>query len=409
MKKILFTPLGKRMSKDDINESRGVALIMVMIGMILVSAIGLDMQNDEQMRFRLAVNTRDSVRAQALAQGALNWSRLFITLQTKIQDALTPLLAKGLITLPANTVWDLVSIDNAKLSMLISGQLADLLFPEKKEAEAEAHKSGIMFGNFDGDFSIEVVDEESKISINEFGTTTNQDKKNRIRKMLLNLIISPRYDDIFDTGNFSGKVDRPTLVANIFDWLDWDDLRTDPYEVEDAKWGRMGSGSETEQYQEEGSTKPKNAFVDSLHELRLVKGVDDEIEQAFFDAITIYGEGGKINILSAKDQVIEALMRFCAANPEDPLLENPEFVDTMVKKWKDYGKTGGFVSATGFMTYLESNELKVNRPLCQGSIGDKSINFTLTAKATVNGVTRTLTLVTRIVQNAEEIYYFRNR
>jgi len=418
LKKILFTPLGRRMSKEDVNQSRGMALIMVMVSTILVSAIGLDMRNNEQVRFRLALNTADSIKAEALAEGALNWGRLFLTLSSKIQEELTKWLSKGLITLPANTVWDLVSIDDQNLKSLVAGTLGKFLFPGEVEEKAEAPKSGTMFGNFDGKFEVKVVDEESKISLGELGTTSNQEKKNRIRKLLGNLIAPPRYDDMFETGGFSEKVDRATVIANIYDWLDADDARIDPYEQDDQKWGRTGSGSEKDSYADKEGPLPKNAYFDSLQELRLVKGVDDDFEQSFFDAITIYGEGGKINILSAKDQVVEALMRYCVVL--DPSYEEPDFSDDLLKGWKDYPKGGNFVSPIGFMSFLEGNKLKVNRPLCQNAMDVKSNNFTLTAKATICrpgqsdedcrkfGVTRTLTLVTRIVGNAEEKYYFRS-
>ena len=73
IRKIFFTPLGVRMSKDEIKESRGVALLMVMISMILVSAIVVDLGYEEKVRFQLAINTRDSIRAEALAEGGLNY------------------------------------------------------------------------------------------------------------------------------------------------------------------------------------------------------------------------------------------------------------------------------------------------------------------------------------------------
>jgi hypothetical protein len=223
---------------------------------------------------------------------------------------------------------------------------------------------------------------------------------------------------MFETSGFTGRVDRATVIANIYDWLDADDARIDAYEQGDDKWGRTGSGSEKDSYADSNGSLPKNAYFDSLQELRLINGVDDDFEQAFFDAITIYGEGGKINILSAKDQVIEALMHYCVI--PDPNAEETDFSDDMLKGWKDYPKAGNFVSPTGFVSFLESNKLKVNKAQCLSAMDVKSNNFTLTAKATICkpsqtdadckklGVTRTLTLVTRIVQNTEEKYYFRS-
>jgi general secretion pathway protein K len=424
LKKLFLTPLGTRMTREELNQSRGVALLVVIMGIAMLTSIVSDLGYNETVRYRLAIHTRDAVKAEALAAGGLNWARLLLVIQGKIQNIITQLAATG-VPLPSTTIWELMPIDSEFLKGLTSGDLAASLGvdmkealqarEEKKKAAGEENKKAFGtpdggYGNFDGSFDVKVVDEESKISLLGFGTSTDLNQRARTRKLLLSLMAPKRYDDIFDTGqNINTNVDRPSLVANIFDWVDANDLRTDPY-ITASNWGNIGSGSEKEVYANDKGIVPKNAYFDSLDELRLVHGVNDSFERAFFDAITIYGQGGKINILSAKDQVVEALMRFCAENPEDPLFQDPSFSDDLVKKWREYGVEGqGPVSVPGFLAFLEARGLGINKQACAEIIDVKSKTFTLTARATVNDVTRTLTLVAGVVDNKEVLDYFRSR
>jgi type II secretory pathway component PulK len=192
-------------------------------------------------------------------------------------------------------------------------------------------------------------------------------------------------------------------------FLDIDEMRIDAYAL-DADWGKVGGGSERDIYALDKGVIPKNAYFDSHDELRLVHGMTDGHMEAFGDAISIYGsEEGKINILSAKDQVVEAVVRFCAANDLDPLLQNPAWMDETVKGWRNYQGAGlGPVSPDGFVGYLKTRSFNLNAEACKSILDVKSANFTVTSTATVNDVTWTLTLVTRVVSNAEEIYYFKD-
>ena len=75
-----------------------------------------------------------------------------------------------------------------------------------------------------------------------------------------------------------------------------------------TQWGRMNSGSEDGNYTSYENIEPKNAFFDTLQELRLVHGISDAHMLAFGDSLTIYGEG-KINLLSANPRAMEMLIR----------------------------------------------------------------------------------------------------
>jgi type II secretory pathway component PulK len=103
LRKIFLTPLGTRMTREERNESRGVALLMVMMGIAIMTAVVSDLNYNETVRYQMCVHTRDSVKAEALAAGGLNWGRLFLVIQGKIQNFITNFAGMG-VPLPAYTV-----------------------------------------------------------------------------------------------------------------------------------------------------------------------------------------------------------------------------------------------------------------------------------------------------------------
>lgn len=432
LKKLLLTPVGTRFSKTSPNKIRGVALVMVMISIALMSGIIADMGYNETVRYRLAIYQRDALKAEALAEGGLNFARLMLVIQGKIQPYFTAFANAG-IPLPAFTVWELLPLNSTTLKELSTGELLDSFgldvsqsledrkekrIPTAPQEKGAAPKKSAFyekpdggFGDFDGDFDLDIQDEESKISLRGW-TTVDQKRRNATRKLLYALFEPESYDGLFDNRDNPKlkRYDRQTVIANIYDWIDNDKSSIDPYAT-DADWGRSTSGSENALYDQPGQSKPKNAYFDSFEELRLVKGFTDDHMRAFGPALTIYGEGTKINILSAKKPVIEALVKYCAASLADPLLRGSPWVSETLSKWQEYKSGGlGAVSPQGFLNFLLARELKLNKDDCAAVIGDRSSNFTVKSSATVGDVTRTLTLVARAQGSApEELYFFTSR
>ncbi len=427
LKKIFLTPLGKRSSPKQDKKLRGMALLLVMISLALMTSVVADLSYNETIRYKIALNERDALKAEALAEGALNVARLFLIIQGRIQPYIAQFASFG-VALPAYTLWEMLPLDTDTFKGLTSGDLASSFGLEVDEAlekrrekrkeeenkKKEDSKDSFSppeggFGAFEGTFSILTQDEESKISLRNWARDTNAQKRTVTQKLLAALIAPKRYDDLFEGRGAKGvRVDRPSLIANIFDYIDIDEVRVDAYGLA-ADWSHGTGGSEKDPYQVDKNILPKNAYFDSLEELRLVHGMTDHHMRAFSDALTIYGNAGRVNILSAKDQVVETLVRFCAMNPQDLLLQNTVFIDETVKGWRDYQTQGlGAVSPQGFMSFLQTRGMNVDTASCESVLDVKSTNFKLTASATVNNVTRTLTLITRVVDNTEEKYYFRN-
>lgn len=402
-------------------QIRGVALLMVLFGITLMTAIVVDLGDDQMLNYRLAIQERDALRAEALAESGLELSRLMLMVQSKIQTYFAQMASSGM-QLPILAVWDVLPIDSNAFKGLASGEFFTMLglpsaapkeppkVPEQKNTDKdkkEAPQPPKTFGSFEGAFSVEIVDEESKISLRKWASATDPLGRKSTAKKLYSLFQPPEYDMLFDGTVTDGKVvDRWSLIGNIYDWIDDDDLVTDP-RAEDREWGRVGSGSERALYGQYKGVEPKNAYFDSVEELRLVHGMSDAHMAAFSDAITLYGENDKVNLLTAGRKVLGAMIRYCAVDDNDMAFKDPGWMKDTLLAWDRYRKNGeGPITPAGFATFLQLRPLKIDATRCQNAFGMQSQNYIVRSTGTVGDVSRTLTMVARVVLNAEDFYYF---
>lgn len=425
-KQILLTPVGVRVPKGPKQRLQGVALLMVMMSLALMAAIVGDFSYNEMVRYKLAIHERDAAKAEALARSGLEMARLLLIVQGSIQQQLEqltkgPMLPAG-FSLPAFTVWELIPLDSDKIQGMAAGDLAGLVGVDisdslakrkKKLEELKKAKPGSFtpplggFGNFDGSFKVTITDEESKISIRDWAAA-DQKQRYATFRMLLALFAPERYNRLFEDSDLNKvAVNRHQLAANIYDYMDLNDLITDPLASEN-EFGVRASGSEKSLYASDDKIEPKNAAFDSLEELILVHGMTDRHMLAFADALTIYGKPGSVNILTAKDQVMEAVTRYCATDMADQKLSSQAWMDELIKKWRYYQKNNqGPNTPQGFSTFLQAQGLLIDSERCTNALSTHSENFTVKSEATVGDVTKTVTMVIRVDRNVEELNYFR--
>ena len=439
--RLLMTPVGTRIGKR--GAPNGIALLVVLMALALMSAVVTDLGANEMIRYRLACNDRDAMKAEALAQSSTNMARLLLAMQDAVQPLITQLAASG-IPLPAHTFWQLVPLDSELLKGLTSGQLQSSLgldvskSIEERKAKLEEIKAAKKvdfdpskegqgkepfappeggFGFFDdeahgehGTFKADIMDEEQKaVTLRGWGRDIAPEKCTAIVTRLLTVLHPERYDFLFEDRDAQGnRTDRAELAANLYDWVDENQEATDGHNTDLKSWCHASGGAEDGVYGSGYKAMPKNAYFDSPGELRLVRGITDAHLRAFADKISIYGEG-KVNILSAPLSSVEALVYSCA-NPTDPLVQNPIWMQDTLSGWeqsKAVGIMGGGFPPTpeGFVSFLDSRGMQVLDG-CKDQMDTQSHNFTVTATAQVGEVTRTMTTVLRVVRQNEEIYYY---
>ena len=101
-------------------KARGVAILLVMVSIALMMAVVTEMSIKETMRYKLAINDRDALQAEALAQSGVGFAQLILTVQEPLQKYMAT-FAKSGIQLPAYTVWDLMPIDSDLLKGITDG------------------------------------------------------------------------------------------------------------------------------------------------------------------------------------------------------------------------------------------------------------------------------------------------
>ena len=301
----------------NISRVKGVAILTVMISIVLMMAVISDLSSKEMVKYKIAINERDALEAEALAQSAINFAQVILMLQEPLQDMLAKAAEYG-IPLPHYTVWKILPITSDLLSTFLSeGSLFDFDNQDKQKSDNQRitgpytpAKNG--YGGFRGTFKCDISDEESKISIRKWSKLNSFPKKKLIFDQLLAILQRPQYQFLFDgslkdNNTFSAK----NILGNIYDYTSAEDFSINVDSTAD-NFGREKMGDKMTNYVLTPNIRPKNAPFDSLAELRLVPGVTDAVYSVLAKYVSIYSESEKINILSADDDMLANVFYLCA-------------------------------------------------------------------------------------------------
>jgi hypothetical protein len=164
----------------------------------------------------------------------------------------------------------------------------------------------------DGEFSVDVTTDDGKLNVNCAGSRTAATQK-QAELMLTALVAPPAYDRMFEERDGDGQfTDRATFIKAIIDFVDPDT----------AGYGASGQPEDYGYETRNDPYKARDNYLDSVEELRMVRGMDERRWGLFGPAFTIYG-GCKVNIGAASDlNVIMALIYQSAKDPNDPVLRD---------------------------------------------------------------------------------------
>jgi general secretion pathway protein K len=281
------------------NRQRGVALVAVMVALAITLVIANEFGTSTTGDLMAAANYRDQMRAHFLARSAMNLSELLIRVQQRT-DNIQQLRDSGL------RFTDFAD----QILMAFCGN------PEQVQSiigfsSSEAKTLGVEIGTC-GIVGQQIGTEDDKINMN-CANGPDLTAKN-LKSVLDALIYFPAYDPVFEEADAENyRRDRQTQASALVDYIDTDTLRVrDRGTTED-----YGYESLKDPY------KPKNTYLDTVGELRLVRGVDDRFWTLFGPAFTVYG-GCKTNLSAVSNpQLIAALLYLSAKNPNDPMLQDP--------------------------------------------------------------------------------------
>jgi general secretion pathway protein K len=386
---------------------RGAALLVVMVAVAVLTALAVDLAYDTRVSLRIAANARDELRATYLAKSGVALSRLVLSFQQDVDDAIPKL--PGQASLPRPQIWRVVPVDSA---------LAANLFGESPAAPAAAAGAGApgrephpSAGPPSGGFDTTVDDEGRKVNVNLEALGTGL-LSAQVRA-LWQLICDPRWDALFDREDENGlRVSRQDLIVYLRDWVDSDERGSALVASFPAGGCQMiatqnpfeqGFTDENFPYDRgEDRYRAKNARMDSLDEMYMVAGVTDAFMAACGDAITVYlPRDAKRNVNETDRSRLLDLARIVADPPTQPVLYDPELADRLQKAVleRTFGGMlsltptdfGQLVAALGVNVKMDT--LAETSP--QNPFTDRSSVFRIRAAGRAGDVTKNLDAVLR--------------
>lgn len=289
------------------DNDRGIALVITLLVLALLMVVVLEFGSTMRVEARSAANFRDDIKAYYLAKSGVTFAIALLEEDAKTEEP------KNVDSL--NELW------------------AQKIPPLPVE-------DGLVF--------VEITDEHSKININKLATGLNVPGAtgDKMRDLMVRLL-----------EQFELKGD----IANaITDWIDKDEEERSP------------GGAERGYY--EGSAESyeaKNKPLDSLEELRLIKGLEDDIFGKLKNFLTVVQSDGLINIntaskevlMSLSDEMDEDIVNTIIAerieNPLQKVLDLSRYTDTSGTL---YGEISKFLTVkSDFFSITATGEVNKNR------------------------------------------------
>ncbi len=300
-------------------KQRGIALVAVLVALAILGVAVGEFSTDSTVDAQAAANARDDMQTEFLLRSGANLAQLILRLQTDVIDK------------HRKELGDFQMADYAGMFMGAFGG-------DRDEVDAMAQ----MLGGFRGDaikglgvavgnFDVQIATEDSKINMN--CANGNQDSQKTLEAQLEALFYFDAFNPIFENADAEGwRRDRATQAQALIDYIDRGS----------AQFGSPGAMEDYGYETLEDRYKPKNNYLDTVGELKLVRGVDDRFWTLFGDQFTVYGDC-KVNIGSVNDPKLIASILFLAAkDANDPVVKDPVKLWTLARAVIDARNLGVF-------------------------------------------------------------------
>ncbi len=424
----------RRARKAAKGRERGVALMMVVLAIAILSVVAAELAYNSRVDLQLAANQRDEVRAYFLARSGIGISRLLLRFQRQLDQIQIPGNLGSLLggALPAGQVqptslsiqlWRMAKVDCYLMQALvpqdeprggIGPRSAEFDFDRQNPEIAERQKQR-SFGQFEGCFDVKISDEEERINLNKLDAPALTSQV--LLAQTLQTFGDKKYEFLFEREDSNRVRVSPTdVIIALRDWVDEDEVQSSLNLSGQGEPFVKGFSDEAGHYDRyEPRYRPKNARFDTLDELYLVHGVNEQFMAAFKDRLTVYPDiNSRLNVNTDDPILLELAIRSVAdpARP-DVRLSDPVFMDMCIKKIRTAKMFSVFgMSVTDFTNVVAScgiavNSSILNNPVNQRYVGDKSSTYRLTAVGQAGDVQKTITAVVRLNDALGTLVYWR--
>lgn len=272
-------------------------MLMAAVGITFVAVFTVEFATNTNVDWAAATNARDDMRAHFMARSGMNISELIIKVQADFIDG--------------NDFMGGVQI--AEFIPLFIGAFGGSAeevedFGKLLGASGDDLKG---LGTEIGTFDVEITTDDGKINVN----CARSDSTKKLLKSLLDaLLYFEIYNPVFENPDAEGwRRDRAQQAAAIIDYIDKDRSRYDARGTAED----YGYQSLNDRY------KVKNEIIDTVGELKLVRGVDDRFWTLFGSNFTVYGDC-KVNLAVVEDpKTFAALIFLTPKDKNDPVVNNP--------------------------------------------------------------------------------------
>lgn len=392
--------------RRDRRDRGGVALLVVVAAITVLTVLVTDISFGARVRVLTAVHEREEMEAQYLARSGISLYRLVLQANYQLSSNKTLAPYLEMMGIPAgDALWRMVPfINTGLLRMLLvsdgdveeeevedfasSGRVSDEVMEESRE-DGGSRFSGRNFLDFNGDFSVSVRGEDCRINVNQFAAraTGTMVQDTPVGQQIYGLLSGEENDQFLRDRN----LDKWDLIANLADWADADgDGSTTRGGYEDDLYNRQ-----------EPPYLAKNAKFDTLDEIRLVEGWQDDVYDRFAAGLTIYG-AGKVNINCAEDLVLKGLL-YAYVTPN-----SPDFLDQLVAQVREYMLLVSFKDGNDFVKWLEAQAgVGSVNPALAAQISTATSYFTLSSIGQSGDSTATITSVVEYKNEQGKVLYWR--
>lgn len=317
--------------KSPRQRERGVALVAVIIAISITVVISTEFGTATTTDISAAANYRDQMRAHFLARSAQNLGELIIRVQQRL-DNIQEFRGQVQITDP--------EIVSQIMGPICGGtdELRDLLGGAASDAKGLGAEIGTCGFN-------EIKTEDDKVNLN---CANNPATAKYIQSVLAALVYFQAYDPVFEEPDAEGwRRTREEQINAIIDYIDRDSAKG-------VAGVNLGTSEDYGYESLRDRYYPKNNYIDTLGEVKLVRGVDDRFWNLFGSSFTVYG-GCKVNIAAVNNpQLIAAILYLSAKNPNDPVLMDVRklfILAGIVAKAKQFGET--FQKLEDFISFVK--------------------------------------------------------
>ncbi len=248
---------------------RGIALIMAIMIISIMMLFSTDLILTSQVNMTLATTKRDALKQEYLAKSGFNIALILLS-----ADFAIDLVMAGTVDPKAGLNDGLGDMWSAMNGLPIGGETAEMMMGFQEEFGLNAVlDSGVMdqLKLFEGSFQLNVTDEQGKINVNDCFNSRCQEGL----LMLEAMFNCPAEKQFLDQKKLNGR----ELAYRIKDYID-KDARADE---------ASGFNDEDEPFAKRiPKQAAKNAPIDSVDELRMIEGWDEEVHAVFSPYITAF-------------------------------------------------------------------------------------------------------------------------